>query len=167
MDWVFLDSKHDDSGPEVLLANGWRSDVRVGGDDGYAVDAGGYGWFVDANESGVRTVAQASLPAPTLPSIPNDQAYAVLANFAAARVSAAQPATQPGQPAIDWSARASDFGLKATPPAEKAAPHAWTSEFVLDLGRNGEERNPNDKLRVQVPPIVKASLNVGSLRRGL
>jgi hypothetical protein len=36
LDWVFLDSQHDDSGPEVLLAHGRQSDARVGGDGGYA-----------------------------------------------------------------------------------------------------------------------------------
>jgi len=38
LDWVFLDSKHDDSGPKVLLANGRRSDVRVGGDSDHRYD---------------------------------------------------------------------------------------------------------------------------------
>jgi hypothetical protein len=114
---------------------------------------------------GVRTVPQASLPASTPAGISDDHAYAVLASLAAARVPAAPAAMQPVQPVIDWSARAVDFGLKAAPPIDKAAPHAWAGQFVTDLARDGDERNPNEKLRVQAPVTAKASLKTGSLKR--
>jgi hypothetical protein len=116
-------------------------------------------------EAGVRAVPQANLPASTPAGIADGQAHAVLASLAAARVPAANPATQPVQPVIDWSSRAADFGLKASPPAEKAAPHAWAAGFVTDLGRGTDERDPNDKLRVKVPLNAKAALKAGTLKR--
>jgi hypothetical protein len=97
--------------------------------------------------------------------VPGDTAYAVLASLAAARVPAATAAMQPVQPVIDWSARAADFGLKASPPVEKAALRGWANGFVTDLGRSSDERNPNDKLRVQAPVTAKASLKAGILKR--
>jgi hypothetical protein len=66
----------------------------------------------------------------------------------------AQPSA-PG-PNIDFSVKygAGAFGAKG---GEHEA-SAWKSEFVTQLARNDDERNPNDRMRVTVAKTAKVGL---------
>ena len=106
-----------------------------------------------ADGSVVVQAAPSAKPAAPAPSRTLMQSAA----FEPPRVAGAQrtgQSTAPA-PAIDWTARAPAFAIAPASSMRDSAP--WTSDFVNSLGRSEEEANPNSKMRLKLPTVVKAS----------
>ena len=72
------------------------------------------------------------------------------------------PGSYPGAPLIDWSGISTQLG--ALPPAavgSKAS--AWQDDFVNQLARSADARNPNASLRIQISAAPKLSLELKTL----
>jgi Ca2+-binding RTX toxin-like protein len=62
------------------------------------------------------------------------------------KVSGATTHVAPNLPVIDWAAP-----LREPLGGSVASVSAWTQDFVVSLGQNEDERNPNAELRVRIP----------------
>jgi hypothetical protein len=110
---------------------------------------------LDVTDGSIQVLQQTSSP-----NAPSE--FLIAANALQAAPVIAQ---LPTQPVIDWKAdaRKSDnatLRISATEPQRK-----WSLDFVDSLGKNADELNPNQKIKVKLPTVVPAAKPLGSLKR--
>ena len=63
---------------------------------------------------------------------------------------------------IDWTARAAASAIFPAPAMRDSA--RWTSDFWSRWAAAGQEANPNGKMKIKLPTVVKAGPVIPSLR---